>query len=184
MTKTGHGRSTLGAALLLGLLTASPASAAVIQIGTFGWESVTGLEALGCNFVEPCARFTLTNDLGTLALLDPDALMQINAQGDEALAGAQILELPGVDGFLGDVDAGFSAQLYSAAALLSATLSFTPPGGIAGIVLFPSLDLTQPPGDPLPIYVQVPGVSEPATLGLLVLGLAAMRRRRSHRTTG
>jgi hypothetical protein len=161
--------------LAMVLFSAVPSAAAPIQIGSFGWEVVLDTDpehTLLCGGVDPCARFTVTNDLG---LLSASELIEVNLTGTEDFATTEITELPAV---LGDIAAGTSASVTDTWPFATASLTFDLPASLNGILVLPSLSGPTSQG-PVAINVNTgPSLAEPVPLALVALSVIALYARR------
>jgi hypothetical protein len=179
-TRSGARLQLLPAFMTMIFLVASVAVAAAdtIQIGTFSWEAITDDQdefALFCG-ADPCSRFTLTNDLGTLTPLE---LSELGLPSTD-VAFDNVL-FPGiVGGSLGSLTTAIGSFVWiSADPIDSATVLFDIPGGLIGTLLFPTL--TGPSADPAAILVDLPSepppttVPEPSAVWLLATGLCSAR---------
>ena len=180
MTTYGPGallRRLLPAMVTAIILGASvPAAADAIQIGTFTWDAVTEEQdefLLFCGGVEPCSRFTLTNDLG---ILTPTELAAIGLPSAD-IPFENVMFPDVVAGSLGSLMPGGSFVWVSADPINTATVAFEI-AGLIGNLLFPTL--TGPWGGPAAILVEytpettpppVAIVPEPATIALVTSGL-------------
>jgi hypothetical protein len=157
------------------LLTASPSSADSFVIGSFDWEVLDNAECAG---LSPCVRFTVYN---LLDLLAPTDVASLGLAPDQAFPNATVTEL-GVAGAFGDVPFADSRQLVDQYLLVTATLFFELPT-LIGTLELPQLNAPVSPGTFVSADIVVVPVTEPATFGLLAIGVVAgqFARRRTRR---
>lgn len=180
--KSGRQRTTkhlIPVSVVALLFASAPATAAVIQVGSISWEAVDASEPdyLFC-FDDPCARVTVTNDLGLLSAAE---LASLNLNGDEDFENAVLDE---ANEFLGNISPGGSAFATLLWPFSTLTLIMTFPANLTGTPFIPVLTGPTLNGAAAIEVTTVSAIPEPASLSLLGLGLgltAAWVRRRTAR---
>jgi hypothetical protein len=159
---------------------ASPVTFDPVTIGVFGWELIPedpfDFDYALCG-ADPCIRFWVTN-LMTNLQGDTGLLDLLGLSGFEEFEDATLVETGEALGTLIPGDGIFRPIMWTAA---TATLAFGFPAITNGTLFVPSFTLDLENGavnGQVPITIQA--VPEPATLGLVAIGLGAAYARRRH----